>query len=741
MPLKSKRRRGRFSGAAFLLGLVLTGVSVMGAEWLAARPGGWDDQIFDAFQRARPRPWDADQPVRIVDIDETALATYGQWPWPRPYLAELIERLRNAGAAVIGFDMLFAEHDRTSPEIADALREKLSGGDSAPLVAAGDLTTHDVLFARALSSAATVLGVLQRPGAGAAHLPGPQRFSILGPDPTPALRRPGGLAPPLPAFLGHVAGLGVIGVSAADAGMVRILPAAVATAEGPAPAFALEALRVALGQPGYLMKTVGGPGAVDVESVRIGPLQVPLSADGTMRIRWAGPQPRRVVSVAEVLGDNSPNAPWKAEIRDRIVLIGASAPGISYAVNTPLGEGRLGVELHAEAIEQIAVGDFLTRPAWAGGAERLAIVLGGLIISTLTALRRMPLATGIAAMICGGALWASWQAFVMQGLLFGPSGALLGALVPLAGTGAFNYARSEAERRAIRSQFEHYLAPEVIEEIAADPEAFLTPGGEARELAILFSDVRGFSTITENMSPTEVVQFVNGFLTPVSEAVLDSGGTIDKYMGDAVMAFWNAPRPSPTFRRDAVRGCFAIRDAVAKMNEERIARGEPMVGIGIGLNAGDCAVGSMGSARRLEYSCIGDAVNLASRLEGLTKMYGVWSCVGSAVVKGLDDVTAYEIDRVVVKGRTKPEPVHALVAETPPTGPMAELGAALAEARAAYAARDWDAAEILFRALPARSIPEFDATVISELYLGRIEEYRDFPPPEDWSGEYAARTK
>ncbi len=319
---------------------------------------------------------------------------------------------------------------------------------------------------------------------------------------------------------------------------------------------------------------------------------------------------------------------------------------------------------------------------------------------------------------------------------------MLGSFIPFSILGAVNYARTDSEKRAIRSQFEHFLAPEVIAEIAANPDKFLTPGGEERDLSILFCDVRGFSTITENMPPQNVIRFVNGFLTPISEAVIDHGGTIDKYIGDAVMAFWNAPRQTDEYRAQAVRTVFAIRRAIDALNSTAHSRGEPEIDIGIGLNNGACSVGAMGSERRLEYSCIGDPVNMASRLEGLTKQYGVWNCVGEAALEGVTDVLAIELDLVVVKGYTRPTPVWTLLSDSGEIDPdLASAAGMLKEARAAFLGRRWDDAEQMFHRLAGAKAPEFDPGPVAANYLTRIAHYRNSPPPDDWVGAFVASEK
>jgi adenylate cyclase len=496
------------------------------------------------------------------------------------------------------------------------------------------------------------------------------------------------------------------------------------------------------------LKSSGASGEAGIEQhpevvgVRVGPLEIPLSPDGSFRIHYSGHQAQRVIPAWQVMTGGNGNADWRTEVAGRIVLVGSSAPGISQSVNTPIENAQLGVEVHAEVIEQILTGDYLTRPYWAPGAERVLVVFFGVIV-TLAMSQGSPLrAAVVTLMAISVAVFSSWYSFFEYGFLLGPVYPVLGSFIPFSILGAVNYARTDSEKRAIRAQFEHFLAPEVIAEIAKNPGRYLTPGGEERELSILFCDVRGFSTITENMAPQKVIRFVNGFLTPISGAVIDHGGTIDKYIGDAVMAFWNAPRQTEDYRAQAVRTVFAIRRAIDVLNRTAPERGEPEIDIGIGLNNGACSVGAMGSERRLEYSCIGDPVNMASRLEGLTKQYGVWNCIGAAALEGVTGVFAIEIDLVVVKGYTRPTPIWSLLSDADEIDPdLLVVTDQLKEARAAFLDRRWDEAELMFQCLAEARVSEFDPTKVAVNYLTRIAEYRNTPPPDEWVGAFMASEK
>ncbi|MEM1300627.1 MAG: adenylate/guanylate cyclase domain-containing protein, partial [Pseudomonadota bacterium] len=388
--------------------------------------------------------------------------------------------------------------------------------------------------------------------------------------------------------------------------------------------------------------------------------------------------------------------------------------------------------------------DFLSRPDWSVALERTAMVIAGLIVlffvgNTMPLLGFMALVAAVVA-IGGG----SWYAFSEANLLLSPVAPLAGVVLPHFVVSGYKYFTSEANRREVTRQFEHFVAPEVIQDILDDPEQHLTPGGALRDLSIMFLDVRRFSTITEKMSPQEVIEFINDLLTPLTDVILENEGTIDKYMGDAVMAFWNAPRETPDHEMKSVRAILAFDEVMERMNKIFQERGLPLIEIGSGINTGECSVGNMGSRKRLAYSCLGDAVNLAARLEGQTKAYGVKNLIGSKTAAGLRGFAAIEIDNVAVKGRTQPETIFTVAGdETVAADPQYDLVAgAIAGARAAYLEQLWDAAEAAFAGI--REMPKigaFDPAPFADAFLARVAEYRENPPPPDWDGVYVATTK
>lgn len=441
---------------------------------------------------------------------------------------------------------------------------------------------------------------------------------------------------------------------------------------------------------------------------------------------------------AQALDGPAHDPALEAAVAGKIVLVGSSAQGLFDIRATPLADHVPGVTLHAEVLEQIFARQFLTRPDWVRGAEVLAL-LALVAALTLVLLRQRPLLS-LAAVALGLALplWGAWGAFG-AGLLVDPLWPMLAVLcLYLPGTTIGILAKDRA-RRAVRDRFAYFLPPALLAQVADDPDTTLTPEGADRILSVIFVDMRGFSTVTEHMAPADVVTLVNGFLSATSDALVAQGATIDKFMGDAVMAFWNAPIEDPAHRSRACAAIPAIAQAVNSANTRLADQGLPPVRVAIGVNTGPCQVGLMGSQNRLSYTCIGDSVTLAARLEGLTRIYGLGNCVGPETIEGLPEgLIAPVVDLVTVKGRSQPIAVHTVLQNRPETRHLAE---ALAAARTAFIARDWDAAEKQFSALSDKVLGGWPLDRLAALYRNRIEACRITPPAQDWTGAFTAHSK
>ena len=649
--------------------------------------------VFDQYQRWKPRPYAFDQPVRIVAIDEESLKRLGQWPWPRERLAALVETLKRAGAAAIAFDFLFAEKDR---------------GDAN--AATGE--TPDGVFARAIDGAPVVLGsfVSEAPsGHGASVKAG---FVTAGDDATKFLTPSPGALAPLSQLAQHAAGVGFLNWRPDSDRVVRRVPLILNVDGALHPSLAMEALRVAQGASTYIVKSSNASGesafgeVYGVLAIRNGDLTIDTDPAGDIRVYFARPDPRRSIPAWKVL---QPGADL-SDLRGAIVFVGASAALLSDIVATPLTPVMPGVEAHAQIVEQLLSGQTLRRPDWAPSAEWIAT---GLICATLVATTWMLapyLAALVFAAVVGAIVAVSWFAFSRHGLLIEPTyPAFSAAAVYFTGVSTL-YAVKRHQEREIRSAFGRFVSPAVVARLAEMPGA-LELGGLQRELTLLFCDIRSFTTISEGFNAPELTHFLNEYLTPMTDAILDRMGTVDKYMGDAIMAFWNAPLDDPRHAAHAVESALTMRDTLAALNEGWRSRaeadGRPFkpVRFGIGLNSGECCVGNLGSLRRFDYSAIGDEVNVASRLEGACKIFEV-DIIGSETVRSeAPDFAWLEIDSVLVKGKTRPVGLYALAGDSAlaRSDEFSELSRLHAAMLAAYRNRDFAAAISMAKEAAARA--------------------------------------
>ncbi|MEM6623436.1 MAG: adenylate/guanylate cyclase domain-containing protein [Pseudomonadota bacterium] len=763
-------RLKRIDWLAVLLGLVmLLGVGLVFAD-RGLQVRAVEEAVFDQYQRWQPRPYlqpDPNNPevlvpppVLVVDIDEESLRELGQWPWPRYYMAELVWRLRDAGAAVIAFDVLFPEADRTSPaeqarayqrfgELYAAAVQAFEGMNQATPI------DHDVIFADAINRNPVVLAMSATNSPPDDRLPRqPKGIGISG-EPTDisaVVDDYGGAIINLPVLSEGAQGIGAISLAADATTMVRTVPMVVAIGGNRwvFPSLAIEALRVAQNAQSHVIKTSVGSGQTDFSdtpvmvSMKTGGAEVPLSQTGHLRVRYSGASSERVISALDLLGPDGLSPEVAERVSGKIIFVGSSAAGLFDIRQTPMHHRIAGVHVHAEIAEQIIAQDFLSRPNDAVAVERLMTVIGGVIVVLLIAYNLPVLGFGALTILLAVILGGSWYAFSAHSLLLTPVGPAMGVALPYFVVTGFKYFRSERSRREVTRQFEHFVSPDVIEEIIEDPERHLTPGGAQRELSIMFLDVRSFSTITERMEPQQVIAFVNTLLTPLTDAILDHEGTIDKYMGDAVMAFWNAPRETTNHEAKAVRTVLTFNQVMEDLRPKFAEMGLPEIKIGIGINTGECSVGNMGSLKRLAYSCVGDAVNLAARLEGQTKTYGVGNLIGSSTAAGAPGFAMIELDSVAVKGRTQPETVYTIAGDSvlldDPIFKNLELQ--LIGARAAFLAQNWEvAARIYVEVSDHPTVGLFDPKPLVQMMLTRISEYQVTPPPPGWDGVYVATTK
>ncbi|WP_159732482.1 CHASE2 domain-containing protein [Methylosinus sp. Ce-a6] len=662
-------KRSRRGTPAYLFATAAAALAIFALGRL--QPPALDDLrnfAFDAFQRLAPRPYDPGLPVRVVAVDEESLAAFGQWPWPRSRLAELVDKLAEAGAAAVVFDIVFAESDQTS---LDRFVRRLPDGPAKAEIAAvvARMVPNDRLFARSLAEAPAALG-LTLSGAGSKRVP-PQKagVAVAGDDPAAFLANFSAVVAPIEELAEAARGLGATNWAPDRDGVVRRIPLLATGPGGVTPSLALEALRVAQGASTIIIRSSNASGETafgrrtGVNAVKVGAFEIAVGAGADIRPRYSGEAAERALSAAAVLQGRAP----REEIDGRILFIGTTAVGLGDIRATPLQPTIPGVEIHAQIVESLLSGALLSRPDWASGLEIVAAGIAFVAVASLLLLVS-PLISALATAALIAAMFvSSFIAFDRLGLLV--DAAFPSLSVALAyGVGALTLWRhDQAARRHVAMAFGKFIAPAVVEGLVEHPER-LVLGGETRELTVMFSDLRDFSSISEGLGAQELTHFMNAYLTPMTDAILDREGTVDKYIGDAIVAFWNAPLDVADHPRKAVRAALDMRAALARFNAERAAatregRAHRPAAMGIGLNLGPCSVGNMGSTRRFDYSILGDAVNLTSRLEGLCKWFRVDILASGAVREAVADFAWLDLGEAIVVGRSAPTRIFALAGD------------------------------------------------------------------------------
>ena len=699
---------------------------------------------FDAYHQLNPRTPEP-FPVAILDVDDPSIAEIGQWPWPRTRLAELVDRATADGAVAIAFDIVFAEPDRLSPpriaaenpdlpaEFRSALAA-LPGNDAA--LAAAFARSRVIVGQTSVRSALAGLG-LERDIPEVAH-------GVLGPDPAPFLMAFPDLVENLPELEAAAAGRGVFNVRPDPDGVFRRVPLVMSVEGRVRLGLAPELLRVATGGQPFAIRT----NEAGLDGVVLAGRLVQTAGDGTVRPYLTPHDPSRFVAAADLLAGRMP----PGRLAGHLVLVGTSAIGLEDFRATPLGVPMAGVEIHAQLLENLLSDTLLVRPNYAVAVELVAAAALGLLVILLTPVLSASSLILSSLIFLGAFGLGSYALFQNFRLLVDPSFPMAAGLVTMIFMSTSYYLREERRRRRIRTAFGQYVSRDLVDRLSETEEG-LSLGGETRELTLLFSDVRGFTAIAESYrdDPATLTQLMNRLLTTLSNAILERGGTIDKFMGDAVMAFWNAPLPHPQHPRSACAAALGMIAAVDRLNREREAEaragGTPFLAlnVGIGINTGTCTVGNMGSDMRFDYTAVGDPVNLASRLEGQSRAYGLPVIVGSATEALARDGFAFlEIDLIRVKGKLQAERVFALLgdAHLRETPAFAEAAGANARMLDAYRGQDWEAAASALDALDAVGTRLNGRLAgYAALYRRRIAAGRAAPPGPGWDGVHDATEK
>ncbi len=697
-------------------------------------------RAFDIFQVIQPREA-TQRPVVIVDIDEASLRKLGQFPWPRTRIADMITRLTDLGAAAIGFDIIFSEPDRLSPALAaDGFRDL----DEETRNKLRALPSNDQVMADAIRRSRVVLGETGLPTVQPEPEAPPPAAGVaaLGGDPKPYMFNFPGLLRTVPMLESAAAGRGLFSIRTERDGIVRRVPMVMMAQGNLMPSLSFEMLKVATGASTILIRT----DEAGIKGIAIPGFEMPTDRNGQLWVHFAPHDKARYVSAVDLLEGRV----TADRVSRRLILVGTSAAGLLDLKTTPNDPVMPGVEIHAQVLESILSDAVLSQPNYAVGAELgAAFVIGAAIIWLAPLLGPALLllfGAGFIALLVG----TSWYFFAEQRLLIDFTFPLLSSLLIYLTLVFTNFVKEQAQRRQIRSAFGQYLSPTLVEQLAQSPEK-LVLGGEARDMTIMFSDVRGFTTISEiyKDDPQGLTALMNSFLTPLTNAIIDRKGTIDKYMGDAIMAFWNAPLYDPTHELNACEAALDMLERVDRLNREREqaakANGSLFIpiNIGVGINTGRCVVGNMGSDLRFDYSVLGDSVNLASRLEGQCKSYGLPIIIGSRTANAAKDKFALlELDFISVKGKKEPEVVYSIVGrnDEPNSGRFQRWRELNLSMLSCYRSRDWAGAlAAVEQGLAADEENRFKT--LYNIYADRIRAFQITPPPDDWDGAYALESK
>jgi len=744
-------------GARWALGLLLT---LLAALQLAGYLNLNTVERMDSFlsgMRMRLTPAVHDPRIVIVDIDEKSLVEVGRWPWNRDVIARLVGQLStHYESAAVGFDVLFAEPDNTSgyavlERLAHGALKDVAGFGVRVAALRGQLD-YDGLLAHALEGQPVVLGYNVSARQAKGLLPAPA-FTLedLNGRTLDAIATPGYEAN-LERLQKAAAGAGIFtAVTDAD-GILRSSPLLMRIGDGYYPSLALATAAVAMDAKAIkplfvsnidqLSASERANGGLDAIAIFYGQrrgLRIKVGQHLSALIEFRGPGGREggaftYVSASDVLAGKV----GQEVLAGAIALVGTTAPGLNDLRATPVNPEYPGVEVHANLIKSILDDSFKHRPDFAFAIELGQVLLFGVLLSIALAAMPPLYSIVLALAAAGAAVGTNYWMYASLGWAVNLALVLLLVAALFVFNLAWGYLFEFRKGRALVSRFGEYVAPELVAEMAENPEKY-TMDGESRELTVLFVDVRGFTTISEGLSPKALREFINLYLTAMSEDIRDSHrGTLDKYIGDAVMAFWGAPVAFPDHASRAVASALLMQASARRLNADFLARGWPALKIGIGLNTGLMHVGDMGSAIRRAYTVMGDAVNLASRLEGITKVYGVGIAVGEQTRAAAPEFAYRELDLVRVKGKNEPVAIFEPLARADAldAAALAELGR-WERALALVRSQQWDAAEALIASLHQAS----PGCALYALYLERIGFYRAHPPGAGWDGVTTFETK
>lgn len=751
-------------------------------------------KYFDQLQIKYPRVTEGQTYSVIVDIDEKSLREIGQWPWPRTVLADLFNKSREAGMLVLGLDVLFAEKDRTSPElIAEDVKER--SPEIANLLKT--LPSNESLAMEAMKAFPTVIGHSGLDVQGDANRNDIKDTSVkvfLGKNKKPKdwlIKYPGLLAN-VTEFEQAASGAGTVSVAEEPDGIIRRVPLISNVAGIVRPTLGLDMIRVAFKGNSIATRTgVNGVEEIIIQTKAIGNASIPTDENGRVWIYYGESDSikkensrRYYVSAVDIINGKV----GKDRLSGKLGILGTSATGLKDIRPTPVEDRMPGVEIHANLIDtvisailyytsnknanavynqsikkgmsesealaeknkvKINGAPFLKSGANMKFYESLFTILLGFFI-TLSALRFGPIVNiSLLVSIIGAAFYLSIKLFLEEKTLFDPTFAGVSTFIIYFGNTFANYLRDANEKKQIRGAFSQYLSPALVEQLADDPDK-LVLGGETKKMTFLFCDVRGFTTISESFKsdPQGLTKLINRFLTPLTNEIINVNGTIDKYMGDCIMAFWNAPIDVEGHEKMACDATLRMHKAMKELNDirEEEAKAENKkfleLKIGIGLNTGGCVVGNMGSDQRFDYSVLGDAVNLASRLEGQSKSYGVKTVIGPETNESVKDTYAtLQLDMIAVKGKKEAVTIFTLLGDSifKQSSEFKNLESKHKKILENYFNQKWE--ECLKEIKTAKTLCNNLMSEYYDIMTLRINEFKENPLPNDWDGVYIATSK
>ena len=751
------------------------------------------EKSFDIYQQIKPRvtPKPEDRMVAIIDIDERSLMEVGQYPWSRKTFAQLVVNLHNLGVAATAFDIVFAEPDRLNPE---SVVDSLVGIDAKTRENILNLKSNDETFGNIISQTNVVLGqagywdqLPNKAGKPFKKSVAVRKMAKGTPDPTEFLNPIPTLIRNLPVLEKGAKGVGLFSLNPSLDGIIREIPLVANHGDDLYPALSIEAIRVGF-QVSTLMAEVNPLGiqAIGVApKSRVKPKGLKIATDerGVVRPYFAKHDKSLYVSAADVLNGRVD----KNRLAQKIVFIGTSAVGLFDIRSTPIDPLIPGVEVHVQLVENaiaidrelgaiVAADLFLKRPYSNKGVEILFVALGGILMIILVPMLGATRALVVFLVLSASAWTMSWYMFTEQRVLLDATFATISTFLLYSTLTYMNFTREEAAKRQTRDAFSKYLSPDMVNVVAENPDQ-LKLGGDKRDMTLLFCDVRGFTTISEQFDAEGLTGLINKLLTPLTNVILDRKGTVDKYMGDCIMAFWNAPLDDPDHAKHGCLSALSMLQEMSPLNDrleiEAAEEGRKHIPlkVGLGLNSGECVVGNMGSDQRFDYSVLGDTVNLAARLEGQSKNYGVRVVIGHSTWEQVQTLATIELDFIQVKGKTSGTRIFALLgdealAQEPEfiayknkvdemlniykSQDWAAARRAINEARKAGEAFTAMALKDELEGLDADGITNYELNACNpvivdetfyELYENRIADYEVNPPPEGWDGVFVATTK